>query len=72
MITADPERWSDDPHFRGGIIPHHALRGNGIDEKLLRVRDLNSIWPELLREAVLGSLGDESGGGVEDVEPEAG
>jgi hypothetical protein len=53
MIAADPEGWWRDPHFAGGIIPRHALRGNGLDERALGVADLDRIWPELLRLAVL-------------------
>jgi hypothetical protein len=53
MIEEDPENWSRDPHFAGGIIVQHALRGNGITEKVLGIRDLNDVWPELLRRAVI-------------------
>jgi hypothetical protein len=53
MIAADPEGWWRDPHFAGGIIPRHALRGNGLDERALGVADLDRIWPELLRLAVI-------------------
>lgn len=54
MMISDPLHWSEDPHFAGGIIIDHALRGNGIDEALLGVDDLNAVWPEILRLAVLG------------------
>ncbi|HEX6924559.1 MAG TPA: hypothetical protein VF167_03990 [Longimicrobiaceae bacterium] len=53
MILRDPEGWHRDPHFAGGIILEHALRGNGIDERALGVRDLTPLWPDLLRRAVL-------------------
>lgn len=55
MMIADPLHWSEDPHFDGGIIIKHALRGNGIDEALLGIDDLDAVWPELLRLAVLGA-----------------
>jgi len=52
MIRENPKGWHLDPHFSGGIIVEHALRGNGIDERALGVEDLNAVWPALLREAV--------------------
>ena len=52
MIQENPQGWTSDPHFSGGIIVKHALRGNGIDEKVLGVPNLDSIWAELLAEAV--------------------
>jgi hypothetical protein len=52
MMLEDPENWGRHPHFAGGIIVQHALRGNGIDERVLGVADLNAIWPELLQAAV--------------------
>lgn len=52
MIRDDPERWMNDPHFRGGVIVRHALRGNGLTEQALGVADLEPLWPSLLREAV--------------------
>lgn len=48
MIAADPDHWHRHAHFAGGIIPEHALRGNGITEKVLGVRSLDAVWPELL------------------------
>ena len=53
MILADPEGWSRDPHFAGGVILDGALRGNGITEKTVGVTSLELIWPEVLRRAVL-------------------
>ena len=52
MIEEDPENWSRHPHFHGGVIVEHALRGNGIDERALGVADLDPLWPDLLRDAV--------------------
>lgn len=52
LIRADPDNWSRHPHFAGGIIVRHALRGNGIDERMLGVSDLNTVWPALLRFAL--------------------
>ncbi len=52
MMEADPVHWSRHPHFAGGVIVEHALRGNGIDERTLGVRSLDDVWPELLRLAV--------------------
>jgi len=52
MIRRDPEGWSRDPHFAEGVIVKHALRGNGITEKVLGIPDLNAVWPDLLRRAV--------------------
>lgn len=52
MMEADPAGWHTHPHFAGGVIPEHALRGNGIDERVLNVADLDDVWPELLRQAV--------------------
>jgi hypothetical protein len=53
LIREQPETWWQDPHFAGGVIPEHALRGNGIDERALGVDSLDRIWPELLAAAVL-------------------
>lgn len=53
MIRHDPGGWHRDPHFAGGIIAEHALRGNGITEVALGVPSLDAVWPELLRRAVL-------------------
>lgn len=53
MILADPEGWSRHPHFAADVITEHALRGNGITESVLGVESLETVWPELLREAVL-------------------
>lgn len=59
MIRDDPHGWYLHPHFSGGIIVDHALRGNGIDERALGVKDLNAVWPDLLQEAVaVDSAGD--------------
>jgi hypothetical protein len=52
MIREDPENWCRHPHFAGGIIVKHALRGNGIDERALGIPDLDAVWPELLQAAV--------------------
>ena len=52
LIRENPNGWHLDPHFAGGIIVEHALRGNGIDERSLGVADLNAVWPALLEEAV--------------------
>lgn len=58
MIQANPEGWSRDPHFAGGIIPEHALRGNGITAEVLGVEDLDAIWPDLLRAAVNAEMSE--------------
>jgi hypothetical protein len=55
MIQENPQGWAADPHFSNGIIVEHALRGNGIDEKVLGVSSLDSIWPDLLKRAVQDS-----------------
>jgi hypothetical protein len=52
MIEDDPEHWHRDAHFAGGVVVDHLLRGNGLDERALGVRDLDGVWPELLRLAV--------------------
>ena len=52
MILEDPVNWYRHPHFAGGIILEHGLRGNGIDERTLGVANLDQIWPELLKAAV--------------------
>ena len=52
MIAEDPDHWPRHPHFAGGIIAEHALRGNGITEKILGVRDLEEVWPGLLELAL--------------------
>jgi hypothetical protein len=59
MIKENPRGWWHDPHFAGGIIVEHALRGNGIDERALGVDSLDFIWPDLLAAAVQNG---ESGG----------
>lgn len=53
MIRLDPDGWHRDPHFTGGVIVEHALRGNGITERALEIASLDAVWPELLRRAVL-------------------
>jgi hypothetical protein len=55
MIREDAAGWMDDPHFQGGFIMRYALRGNGLDERALNVRDLEPLWPDLLRSAVFGA-----------------
>lgn len=55
MIAEDPYHWHRHPHFAGGVIREHVLRGNGITEKVLGVRDLDEVWPALLVRA----LGEE-------------
>jgi hypothetical protein len=52
MIAEDPDHWHRHPHFAGGIIPEHALRGNGITEKVLGVKSLDDVWPALLARAL--------------------
>lgn len=52
MMDRDPVNWSRDPHFAGGIIVEHALRGNGLTEQALGVPDLEALWPGLLEEAL--------------------
>jgi hypothetical protein len=52
MIRANPTEWWRDPHFAGGIIVEHALRGNGFDERALGVVDLSPLWPDLIARAV--------------------
>lgn len=53
MIARDPDGWPRDPHFAGGVIVRHALRGNGLDERATGIGDLEAAWPELLRRAVM-------------------
>lgn len=60
MIAEDPAGWMHDPHFQGGFIVRHALRGNGLDERALGVRDLEPLWPNLVRRAVLDEADLES------------
>lgn len=57
MIAADPDQWHRHPHFAGGIISEHALRGNGITEKVLGVHDLDEVWPALLVMALRDDAG---------------
>jgi hypothetical protein len=52
MIARDPDGWSHDPHFQGDVVIEHVFRGNGIDERLLGVPDLRTVWPDLLKSAV--------------------
>lgn len=59
MIREDPENWCRHPHFSGGIIVKHALRGNGIDERALGIPDLDAVWPDLLQAAVELPSGDD-------------
>lgn len=52
LIRDNPKSWWQDPHFAGGVIVNHALRGNGITERAFRVHNLNRLWPDLLARAV--------------------
>jgi len=52
MIERDPIYWHRHPHFAGGIVVEHFLRGNGITETVLGVDDLDKVWPEILRRVV--------------------
>jgi hypothetical protein len=63
LMRADPDGWWRHPHFAGGIAVRHILRGNGIDERLLKVRNLAEVWRELLREVVVDGApaGDDRG-----------
>jgi hypothetical protein len=53
MILRDPAAWMHHPHFQGSVIVRHFLRGNGLTERALGVMDLEPLWPDLLRDAVL-------------------
>lgn len=57
MMERDPQGWPRHPHFAGGLVVRHALRGNGLDERTLGIPDLDAVWPDLLRRAVLGDPG---------------
>ena len=57
MLAADPDHWHRHPHFAGGIIQEHALRGNGITEKVLGVQSLDDVWPALLEMALRDDVG---------------
>lgn len=57
MMRADPDGWTRHPHFAGGLVVRHALRGNGLDERALGIADLTPVWPDLLRRAVLEDSG---------------
>ena len=52
LIHEGPESWRAHPHFAGGLIVDHVLRGNGLTEEALGVEDLNQLWPDLLRLAL--------------------
>lgn len=68
LMEEDPDNWHRHPHFAGGIIAEFALRGNGITEKVLGVKDLDEVWPALLERAVRGeppSTGSDSVSGPE-------
>jgi hypothetical protein len=52
LIAEDPEGWRAHPHFAGGIIVDHALRGNGLTEEALGLENLHRAWPDLLRLAL--------------------
>ena len=52
MIAEDPDHWHRHPHFASGVIRDHALRGNGITEKVLGVKDLDEVWPALLEQVL--------------------
>ena len=54
LIDEDPAGWTRHPHFAGGVIVTHALRGNGLDERTLGIPDLDAAWPDLLHRAVMG------------------
>jgi hypothetical protein len=55
LMLEAPDRWSQHPHFGGGLVVRHMLRGNGLPEELVRTELLDAIWPELLWRAVLGA-----------------
>ena len=52
LIEESPESWRAHPHFAGAVIVDHVFRGNGLTEDALGVKDLNEVWPELLRLAL--------------------
>ena len=52
IMAADPAGWPHHPHFAGGLIVRHALRGNGVDEHALGVPSLEPLWREALARAV--------------------
>ncbi|HEX6750668.1 MAG TPA: hypothetical protein VF092_25500 [Longimicrobium sp.] len=62
LMYADPAGWSRHPHFRGGLIVRCALRGNGYTERLLGVRSLDEVWPDLLERAVGAELSHNGNG----------
>jgi hypothetical protein len=66
LIEEGPESWRAHPHFLGGVVVDHVLRGNGLTEETLGVEDLNQIWPELLHLA----LSNEPPPGPESPTPE--
>jgi hypothetical protein len=55
MIRSDPDGWYRSSHFASGFVVEHLLRGNGITEAALGVRDLEPLWPGLLRDAVMAA-----------------
>jgi hypothetical protein len=52
LIAEEPESWRAHPHFAGGLIVEHVLRGNGLTEEALGVADLNEVWHDLLELAL--------------------
>lgn len=59
IMAADPAGWPLHPHFAGGLVVRHALRGNGVDEHALGVPSLEPLWKEALARAV-ADAGDGS------------
>jgi hypothetical protein len=55
LMLDDPDHWPQHPHFGGGVVVRHMLRGNGLPVELVGAELLDAIWPELLRRAVLGA-----------------
>lgn len=52
LIASNPDDWHLHPHFQSGFFVESVLRGNGLTEETLGVEDLDTVWAQLLAQAL--------------------